>query len=146
MEQVRENFFRRLESAGKRFKVDHTTLRRALKARSSCTLAKNANPDALMNKPQRIEATEVYFIKLGRGGKWEEECLRDGILRFGYDEASHEDCEAGNWDAVYQYYLKYRRNNKGTARSDTTQIKIFYTAPSSAIKKLRAGSSPPSWT
>jgi len=86
---------------------------------------------AQMNK--KVDATEVYFIKLGRGGRWEEECLRDGILRFGYDEASHKDCEAGNWDAVHQYYLKHRDNNKGTASSDTTQVRIFYTAPASAI-------------
>jgi hypothetical protein len=56
--------------------------------------------DAKMNMPPGIDATEVYFIKLGRGGQWEEECLREGILRFGYDETSHADCEAGNWDAV----------------------------------------------
>src|SRR6476660_2978218 len=75
---------------------------------------------AQMNK--KVDATEVYFIKLGRGGRWEEECLRDGILRFGYDDASHKDCEAGNWDAVHQYYLKHRDNNKGTASSDTTLL------------------------
>ena len=80
----------------------------------------------------RIEASEVYFIKLGRGGKWEEECLRDGILRFGYDEASHKDCEADNWDAVFEHYLNHR-GDKRTARSDTNQIETFYTAPETAL-------------
>ena len=29
-------------------------------------------------------ASQAYFIKLGRAGEWEAECLRDGIIRLGF--------------------------------------------------------------
>ncbi|MGI9506250.1 MAG: hypothetical protein ACR2RE_24685 [Geminicoccaceae bacterium] len=72
-----------------------------------------------------VTANEAWFIKLGRNGCWEEECLRDGILRFGYFEASHNACLEGNWNAVRQAMLDLR-GNQGTATSDTNQIKRFY--------------------
>jgi hypothetical protein len=31
-----------------------------------------------------VTASHLYYIKLGRGGDWEAESLRDGVLRFGY--------------------------------------------------------------
>jgi hypothetical protein len=36
-----------------------------------------------------VTASHLYCIKLGRGGDWEAESLRDGVLRFGYREAPH---------------------------------------------------------
>lgn len=38
----------------------------------------------------RLEATSTHYIKLGRGGQWEAEAIRDGVLRFGYRELSHD--------------------------------------------------------
>lgn len=32
----------------------------------------------------KVEATQAFYIKLGRGGEWEADCLRQGTLRFGY--------------------------------------------------------------
>jgi hypothetical protein len=80
----------------------------------------------------RVVADKAYFIKLGRGGQWEEGCLRDGVLRFGYREASHEACLAGRWDEVRDFWLK-ARDDKGAATRDTNQIRIYYEAGPDAL-------------
>ena len=72
-----------------------------------------------------LAAPEAYFIKLGRGGEWEQRCLEEGVIRFGYREASHEDCLSGRWDAVQQFWL-HARDDQGAATRDTNQIRIFY--------------------
>jgi len=36
---------------------------------------------------RKVAATNANFIKLGNAGGWELECLRDGVLRFGYGGA-----------------------------------------------------------
>lgn len=38
-----------------------------------------------------VTACHLYYIKLGRGGDWEAESLRDGVLRFGY-RGRHMTC------------------------------------------------------
>ena len=76
-------------------------------------------------RKNRISVPKAYFIKLGRGGEWEEECLCNGTLRFGYREASHADCIAGRWDTVRDFWTNVR-NDRGTATRDTNQIRIFY--------------------
>ena len=47
-----------------------------------------------------VTASSVYYIKLGRGGDWEAESIRDGVIRFGYREAPHEFCAEGDWEGV----------------------------------------------
>jgi hypothetical protein len=79
-----------------------------------------------------IQATEAYFIKLGRSGEWEIECLRDGILRFGYADTAHADCLAGNWDAVRTFWSSYR-NDTGAGTRDANQIRVFYETGGNAL-------------
>lgn len=69
----------------------------------------------------------AYFIKLGPGGVWEEDCLRDGVIRFGYRETPHGACVDGDWDQVFKTWLRIR-DDSGTARRDMNQIRIFYEA------------------
>lgn len=74
----------------------------------------------------------VYFIKLGPSGEWEQECLTEGKLRFGYHETPHKACLDGEWDYVYSVWYK-KRGDRGTATRDLRQIQKFYTAPEDAI-------------
>jgi hypothetical protein len=67
----------------------------------------------------------VYYIKLGRGGEWEEESLRNGTLHFGYSETPHDWCLKGDWDSVWDFWYK-KRGDAGTATRDVKQIKAFY--------------------
>jgi len=79
-----------------------------------------------------VTADETFYIKLGRGGEWEAECLKTGSLRFGYRETPHHLCLAGEWDQVRDFWTE-RRGDAGTAKRDTNQIQIFYEADESSI-------------
>lgn len=72
-----------------------------------------------------IAASNVYYIKLGRGGDWETEAIRDGVLRFGYREAPHDLCIAQDWQGVHDA-MKAVRGDGGTATRDVNQIRAFY--------------------
>lgn len=76
---------------------------------------------------RKIAAESALYIKLGRGGDWEDECISSGKLRFGYRETPHELCVAGQWRRV-QVEREQARGNAGVAKSDTTQIRYFYEA------------------
>ncbi len=78
-----------------------------------------------------IKASHVYYIKLGRGGEWEAESLRDGVLRFGYREVPHHLC-GGDWNGVLQV-MKSIRSTPGTAAADVSQIRAFYEADEGSI-------------
>lgn len=79
-----------------------------------------------------IQASEVNFIKLGTGGEWEEECLRDGTLKFGYRETPHGACLKGDWESVWKVWNELRGDG-GTATRDTNQIRTFYEADKTSI-------------
>jgi len=75
---------------------------------------------------QEIRATSAYFIKLGREGEWEEECiLRDKTIKLGFDNPLHSECLAGEWHKIHEYWMGQGKK-KGKATEITNQIKAFY--------------------
>ena len=75
---------------------------------------------------QEIQATSAYFIKLGRGGKWEEECiLCDKTIKLGFNNPLHSECLAGEWHKIHEYWMGQGKK-KGKATEITNQIKAFY--------------------
>lgn len=79
-----------------------------------------------------VTASHLYYIKLGRGGDWEAESLRDGVLRFGYREAPHDLCARGDWQGVWEA-MKIMRGDAGAATRDVTQIRAYYEADERSI-------------
>lgn len=79
-----------------------------------------------------VTASSVYYIKLGRGGDWEAESIRDGVIRFGYREAPHELCTEGDWEGVREA-MKLIRGDAGAATRDVKQIRAFYESGETAI-------------
>lgn len=79
-----------------------------------------------------VTASHLYYIKLGRGGDWEAESLRDGVLRFGYREAPHELCARGDWQGVWEA-MKAIRSDAGAATRDVNQIRAYYEADEHSI-------------
>lgn len=79
-----------------------------------------------------VMATHLYYIKLGRGGDWEAESLRDGVLRFGYREAPHDLCARGDWQGVWEA-MKAIRGDAGAATRDVNQIRAYYEADEHSI-------------
>ena len=80
----------------------------------------------------QISAQNVYFIKLGEESAWEDDCIQNGTLRFGYSETPHEAALAGDWESVKSIW-KGLRTTSGAASNDTRQIQIFYEATENDI-------------
>lgn len=75
---------------------------------------------------KEIRFKHAYYIKLGRSGKWEKECVDEKqTLRFGYHEISHQKCLAGRWKEV-EKELNDIRLDKGAVSRDLAQIRAFY--------------------
>lgn len=74
-----------------------------------------------------IKASKVLFIKLGRKGNWEEECIeKNQTLHLGYKEVNHLECLKRNWKSPHDYYLKVKKSKPATATNHTNQIRYFY--------------------
>ena len=55
-----------------------------------------------------IHPARVRYIKLGSAGHWQGECIKGGIVQFGFDSTSAERfalCRAGKWDALTKSFL-----------------------------------------
>src|SRR5260370_28415024 len=76
-----------------------------------------------MSKPNiKINPSKGLYIKLGRSGIWEKECLDSGILRFGYTETPFDAAVSGDWETVRKVWLD-RRQDEGTATRQETLFK-----------------------
>jgi hypothetical protein len=82
---------------------------------------------SVLQQPRKIEPAKALFIKLGRSGKWEEECLKGGLLRFGYKQTPFDAATSGDWEAVRKVWLAIRED-AGAATRDITQIRNFFEA------------------
>lgn len=74
-----------------------------------------------------IKADRALYIKLGEAGRWEDESLTRGIIRFGYKGTDMNAALAGDWGVVHKFWADFRQNI-GTATRDTTQIRNFFEA------------------
>lgn len=80
----------------------------------------------MSNSLKRITPKQAIYIKLGRSGSWESECLKEGIIRFGYKETPFKSAQSGDWDAVWEFWHSARKGDAGTATRDLIQIRHFY--------------------
>lgn len=72
--------------------------------------------------------TRVRYIKLGKGGIWEKECVDNGVIRFGFNSASDERfplCHAGRWDDLRETFLQ-AGDSGGQATQYTNQTRLFF--------------------
>lgn len=74
----------------------------------------------------KIKAKEAYFIKLGKKGAWEEDCiLRNQTIKLGFHNPLHHECLAGKWDEVFKYWVEQGKT-KRKATEIKNQIQAFY--------------------
>ncbi len=82
----------------------------------------------------QIEASDVLYIKLGEGGTWEADCIRNGTLRLGYEDYPHDLCSQGRWDEVLAKALAQKlTKNRGAATRAVNQVRLFYEAPQTTL-------------
>lgn len=68
---------------------------------------------------------QAKYIKLGSGGKWEQQSFADGTLRLGYHDAPHEFAKKNDFAGLRQHYQQKGTDAK-TASSYARQILDFY--------------------
>lgn len=79
----------------------------------------------MSNLAVEINPSKGLYIKLGRSGGWEKECLKNGILRFGYNQTPFNAAVTGDWETVRKVWLGIRED-KGAATRDVAQIRYFF--------------------
>ncbi len=85
--------------------------------------------------PTTIHPARVRYIKLGEGGRWEQECLEKGIIRFGFGSSNAVRfplCRAGRWDDLTDSFLAEGKT-KGTATRFTNETRLFFEDDSSTL-------------
>jgi hypothetical protein len=64
-----------------------------------------------------IRPKNVRYIKLGRAGGWERECIEKGIIRFGFGTGNTSKlslCVREGWDKLTKLFIEEGKD-KGTA-------------------------------
>lgn len=79
---------------------------------------------------EKIKPTKALFIKLGRKGKWFDECYKKKVLRLGYSDVAHEDILFDLSSAVSKVYSE---KVPKTVTSYTNQIRHFYESDESVL-------------
>lgn len=76
---------------------------------------------------RRVEANKILYIKLGRGGEYEKECIDKGTIKLGYHGEDHALCSQGRWDELRDEMKKEMPEQTKTFHLN--QIKMFYEEP-----------------
>src|SRR3989338_1233931 len=66
----------------------------------------------------RIDPKDVFYIKLGRGGEYADECIKEGIVKVGFGNVPLRAIEEENWGEILNIFSV-------TPTSFTEQIKKF---------------------
>ncbi|MBU1685253.1 hypothetical protein KJ662_03295 [Patescibacteria group bacterium] len=76
---------------------------------------------------KKIRPKKVLFIKLGKGGGYEKECIeKTQTIRINYDEVDHKLALKGKWDSVLKSFLAMSEMKDFVASSHTNQVRQFY--------------------
>lgn len=79
-----------------------------------------------------IDFKDAYYIKLGKGGTWEESSIHDNKLRIGWAEWTLDEINEADWDILK---LKHSGEyiNKGRASTDINALRMFVESSSNDI-------------
>jgi hypothetical protein len=73
-----------------------------------------------------VEFTNAFYIKLGRGGEWENDSVETGKLRLGWRQQSVDDINVGRWDLIdEQLRAKDQGKRVAATTSDLNALKII---------------------
>lgn len=73
----------------------------------------------------KISADTVRYIKLGKGGRWQDIAIDQGELHFGYKNATHQLALAGDAENIKQHLMGLGRDIQAASR-DATEVLDFY--------------------
>jgi hypothetical protein len=81
---------------------------------------------------ERVNFTNAYYVKLGRGGKWEESSIEENKLRIGWLSWLLEEINQGTWDSLKKKY-QHQYKNKGAATRDIKALQFIVESTSDDI-------------
>lgn len=76
----------------------------------------------------QIAPKSVRYIKLGRKGGWESECIKKGIIRLGFGSSSEEKfplCLAGEWKKLKKAFIASGKD-EATATRFRNETRLFF--------------------
>ena len=81
---------------------------------------------------EKIQPTNIRFIKLGANGCWEEKSItKENVIRLGYEfkpeTNMHEECLNDRWDKCREYCIEHWSKDSGAVTRHVNQIRDFYT-------------------
>ena len=79
-----------------------------------------------------VEFERAYYIKLGKGGMWEESSLEKHIARIGWDNLTLDEINGRDWQAIKEKLLPEHRS-MGAATTDLNALKSFVESTSDDI-------------
>ncbi len=74
-----------------------------------------------------VNFSRAYFIKLGRSGGWEKDCIEGGLLRLGFNNPFHKECTTGQYECLREW-LESNGRTKGVVTSIVNLVRTFYEA------------------
>jgi len=81
--------------------------------------------------PVRVTFDSAYYVKLGRGGKWEESSIREGKVRIGWLQVPVDEINTKKWSAV-ERRIRQGTSPKG-ATADLNALRKFCESTSSDL-------------
>jgi hypothetical protein len=79
-----------------------------------------------------VKIKRAFYIKLGRGGQWEESSIQEGIVRIGWSSVPVQLINENDWLSIKQI-IQSKTSNRGAATADFNALRTFCTATSSDI-------------
>jgi hypothetical protein len=73
---------------------------------------------------QSIDFKKAYYVKLGRGGKWEKSSIRENKVRIGWANLTIEEIHQKNWGTLKETYL-HEYKTKGAASADINALRTI---------------------
>lgn len=86
--------------------------------------SKQLSKSSLRNEKETTSAIRIqraFYIKLGRGGKWEADSLARNIMRIGWGNNSVADMNSRNW-AVIKRQLRAEKKDQGAVTRDLNAL------------------------
>jgi hypothetical protein len=74
------------------------------------------------------DVSDICYIKLGEGGRWEGECFNDGIIRLGFSTGEAKVLSYASkrqWDKLKEYWSE-KKSASQTVTSYVNQTKSFF--------------------
>jgi len=69
-----------------------------------------------------FEFNSAFYVKLGRGGRWEADSIQQSRLRLGWSNQSLADINAGRWSAIAEQLRQEQPNQPQVSTTDLNRL------------------------